>query len=179
MRRIALHIGIALLTFVCGVVANSLVIKFFGVPVSPTVLQAGKMPRFVATGPLLEPDYHIYRYRRSTSNDDEEINFYADFRSAQVSQETFESNATSSASMLIEYGIKFDKNGHQIGKRGVSVSKYSRDVRIFWTDGDTFWTVQTSSLKIAREFEESDVVHSITMSHKGLHTHQPDSCASR
>jgi hypothetical protein len=115
---------------------------------------------------LLEPDYHIYWYRTPGSSDPEEIGFYGDFRSAQVSQEHFQSNATSNASILIERGYKFDEKGRRIGERGVWVSKKAHAVRVFWTEGDIFWSVQAPSLELAREFEESEIVHSITMSNK-------------
>jgi len=168
MRSI-LHISILFVSFFPGVVSCSL---FLGTSDQSTVTNPNSMsdasPRFIATGSLLEPDYHIYWYRTPSSSDPEEIGLYGDFRSAQVTQEHFESNATSNASDLIERGFKFDEKGHRIGERGIWVSKKVHAVRIFWTEGDIFWFVQAPSLELAREFEESEIVHSITMSNKGL-----------
>lgn len=171
MRRISLYIGIVFLTFVCGVVANTLVLKCFRsniVTVDSIDLWPDTSPRFVAVSSLLEPDYHIYWYKTPTSDDPEEITLYADFRSPQVTLEHFESNSTSHSAKLIEIGPRLDENGHKIGKRGVSIFKDVQAVRIFWTDGDTFWFVQAPSLELAREFEQSVVVHSITMSNKRI-----------
>jgi hypothetical protein len=36
------------------------------------------------------------------------------------------------------------------------------------TEGDNSWSVQAPSLELAREFEESEIVRSITMSNKRL-----------
>lgn len=98
-----------------------------------------------------------------------EINFYGDFRSAQVTREHFESNATTDAATLIERGNKLDEQGRRIGERVVTVFKGSEAIRISWTEGDIFWSVQAPSLQLARKFEESEIVHSITMSNKRLH----------
>ena len=167
MRSI-LHVGI-LCTLLMGVAACS---HFRGPSGQSTVSYpsptSSPSPRFIATGSLLEPDYHNYWYRTPGSSDPEEIGLYGDFRSAQVTREHFESNANSSASKLIERGFKFDDQGRKIGKRGIWVSKHYRAVRIFWTEGDIFWFVQAPSLELAREFESSEIVHSITMSNRGL-----------
>ena len=167
MRRIILYTGTAFLAFVCGVLANSLVHKYFRsqiLIVDSNARHSGldMMPRFISEGSLLEPDYHIYWYRTPTSEDPQEITLYADFRSTQVTNEHFESNATSDASAkLVEIGSKLDGSGHKIGRRGVIIFKDVQAVRIFWTDRDTFWAVQAPSLELAREFEESALVHSI------------------
>jgi hypothetical protein len=124
--------------------------------------------RFIATGSSLESDYHIYRYRTPGSSDPEEITLYGDFRSAEVTRETFESNATTDAATLIERGYKFDEKGRRIGERVITVFKGVNAVRISWTEGDIFWSVQAPSLELAREFEASEIVHSITMSNKRL-----------
>jgi len=171
MRRISFYTGTAFLAFVCGVFANSLVHKYFRSPiliVDSDAMHSGleMMPRFVLVSSLLEPDYHIYWYKTPASDDPQEITLYADFRSAQVTHETFNSNATSDASKLVEIGSKLEENGHKIGRRGVVIYKDVQAVRIFWTDGDTFWSVQAPSLEMAREFEESALVHSITTSNR-------------
>ena len=174
MRRIILYTGTAFLAFVCGVLANSVVHKYFRSQILIVYSNARHsglemMPRFISEGSLLESDYHIYWYRTPSSDDPQEIILYADFRSAQVTHETFESNATSAAGAeLIEMGSKLDGNGRKIGRRGVIMFKYVQAVRIFWTDRDTFWSVQAPSLELAREFEESALVHSITISNRRL-----------
>ena len=167
--RSTLHVSVLFVALLPGLAGCNL---FRGAPPQSTVTnpksESHTPPRFIATGSLLEPDYHIYWYRTPGSSDPEEIGLYADFRSAQVTREHFESNATSNASKLIERGFRFDEKGHRIGERGVWVSKKMNAVRIFWTEGDTFWSVQAPSLELAREFEESEIVHSITLSNKGM-----------
>lgn len=168
MQRCGLGIGILLLTFVCGVAASGR-LSYFRDLYGPQVqcrLQVGPMP-FVSEGSLLETDYHIYRYRLPDSENPEQITLYGGFRSAQVTRELFESNATSSASTLIESNIKY-VNRHAIGPRGVTVSKYGESVRIFWIDGDVFWCIQAPSFEIAHGFESSEIVKSITTSNKRL-----------
>ena len=153
MRRAILYIGISFLTFVFGVQVNSLALKYVRV-------------NFVAVSSLHDPDYHIYWYRTPNSHDLQEITLYADFRSREVTREHFESNATPDGATVIEIGSKFDENGHVIGRRGVTMFKGLKAVRIFWTDGDSFWFVQAPSLKLAHQFEESAQVQSVRLSHK-------------
>ena len=169
MRHIALPVAILLLTFIAGVGSSRLFQNALHLGPEKRALtnrrsQSSSSPRFIPTGSLLEPDYHIYWYQTPESSDDEEINFYGDFRSAQVTREHLESNATTDAATLIERGYKFDEQERRIGERVVTVFKGSESVRISWTDGDTFWSVQAPSLQLAREFEESEIVRSITMS---------------
>lgn len=145
MRRITLYAGTAFLAFVCGVLANSLVQKYFRSQSLIVYSNAGHsglemIPRFISEGSLLEPDYHIYWYRTPSSDDPQEITLFADFRSAQVTHGLFESNATSDASKLVEIGSKLDGNGGKIGRRGIIKFKDVQAVRIFWTDRDNFWT---------------------------------------
>lgn len=172
MRRLSLHIGIGFLTFVCGVIASSLIHRYFlrdhRTTVVTEVLVSDTGRRFIATGSSLESWYHIYRYRTPGSSDSEEITLYGDFRSAQVTREHLESNASPDGATLIERGYKFDEKGRRIGERVVAVFKDFEAVRISWTEGDIFWSVQAPSLELAREFEESEVVRSITMSNKRL-----------
>lgn len=162
MRRLGLHLGIVLLTFLCGVAADGLLKRSFRKD-RVLICSLTTAPRFVAVSSLIESDYHIYWYRTSTSHDPE-ITLLRDFRSAEETYEQFRSNFTTSETNRIESGPKFDLNGHQIGKRGVTVFKDGAGARIFWTNGDTFWLVQAPSLELAREFEESDIVQSITKS---------------
>jgi len=173
MRRLALKIGVLVLTFFCGVAASGLLkLVFRQERVVVCRLGPGNVPRFVAEGSLIERDYHIYWYRQSTTAEDvEEITLFSDFRSAQVTRDLFESNMAGSSSELIESGLKLDGNGRQIGRRGVISFKHTNAVRIFWTDGDTFWAVQAPSLELAREFERSDVARSITRSKSNTADH--------
>lgn len=173
MRRIALPVAILLLTFIAGVGSSRLLQNALHLGHEKGVLAyrrspSSSSPQFIRTGSLLEPDYHIYWYQTPGSSDAEEINFYGDFRSAQVTREHFESNATTDAATLIERGYKFDEQGRRIGERVITVFKGSEAVRISWTEGDIFWSVQAPSLQLAREFEESEIVRSITMSNEAL-----------
>ncbi|HTY23031.1 MAG TPA: hypothetical protein VMC85_07865 [Desulfomonilaceae bacterium] len=136
-------------------------------PLKKKVLSSESNKRFIAVSSELQADYCIYRYRTPGSNDLEEITLLGDFRSAKVTSDTFDSNATPNAeAKLIEIGLKFEKDGKKIGRRGVLAFTTYQSVRIFWTDGDVFWDVQAPSLELAREFEQSEIVRSITASQK-------------
>ena len=161
MQRFGLRIGVLLLTFVCGIAVNSFVGRFFQPHRERSCfLQVRNMPRFVSVGSLLDSDYHIYRYRTPTSTDPEQIVLYGDFRSAEVTEYHFEANATPSDG-LIELSSKLNVTG-QRERRGVRVFEGGSPVRIFWTEGDVFWSVQAPTLELAREFEQSEIVRSIT-----------------
>ena len=176
MRRILLHIAIAFLTFLCGVGASRLLNATLrastctGMRSSELLVLTlpSNRSRFVSEGSLLEPDYHIYRYRTPDSNDPQQIVLFGDFRSAKVTRWLFESNATPDNDTLIELGPKLDVFGREVGKRGVIVFNGGSPIRIFWTDGDVFWSVQAPTLQLAREFEQSDIARSITTWNKGL-----------
>lgn len=169
MKHITLPVAILLLTFIAGVGSSRLLQNALHIGPEKGVLTGRRSSSsFIQTGSLLEPDYHIYWYQTPESSDAEEINLYGDFRSAQVSREHLESNATTDAATLIERGYKFDDQERRIGERVVTIFKGSESVRISWTDGDTFWSVQAPSLQLAREFEESEIVRSITMSNPRL-----------
>lgn len=173
MRRIGLYIGIGFLTFVFGILVNSLALKFFRENFATVLLESDATPQFVAVSSLLDHDYHIYWYKTPDSDDDQEITLYADFRSREVTLEHFESNADPDGATIIEIGSKFDENGHTIGRRGIAIFNDVKAARIFWTDGDNFWSVQAPSLELARQFEESAIVHAITRSTKLLERNSP------
>lgn len=173
MRRILLNIAILLLTFLFGVGIS----RFLNGTGEGTcfrsdsrllVFTPSNNSQFVSEGSLLEPDYHIYRYRTPHSNDPEQIVLFGDFRSAEVTRWLFESNATPENATRIELGPKLDLVGREIGKRGVVIFNGGSPVRIFWTDGDVFWSVQAPTLKLAREFEQSDIAQFTTTSKKGF-----------
>jgi hypothetical protein len=172
MKRITIHMAITLLAFIIGIAASRV---FNRLPLQQNITielsdptQPQALPRFIPVGSLIESDYHIYWYRTPESSDPEEINFYGDFRSAEVTRKTFESNCDPDGATVTELGYKFDVNGRKVGRRGISDSHYFRAVRIFWTDGDIFWSVQAPSLGLALEFEQSEIVRAITMSNRSL-----------
>jgi len=169
MRRIGVYVGVGVLTFICGVVVDGVARRLLRsdlAKVRSVSCRFEKVPRFVAVSSLIESDYHIYWYRPPKSDDLQQITLFADFRSREVTTGLFESNASTDAANVIEIGTKFDDNGHKIGKRGVTRFKGAGGVRIFWTDGDAFWSVQAPSLELAREFEQSAIVRSITTLNK-------------
>ena len=173
MRHIALRVVILLLTFIAGVGSSRLLQNPLHLGSEKAALanrrsSSTSSPQFILTGSLLERDYHIYWYQTPESSGAEEISFYGDFRSAQVTREHLESNATTEAATLIERGYKLDEQGRRIGERVVTAFKGSEAVRISWTEDDIFWCVQAPSLQLAREFEESEIVRSITMSNQRL-----------
>lgn len=134
-------------------------------PLKMKVLSSESKERFIAGSSEINADYHLYRFWTPGSNNPEEIILYGDLRSAKVTSNAFDSNATTSAdSKVIEIGSKLDVNGKKIGKRGVLAFTTYQAVRIFWTDGDTFWFVQAPTLELAREFERSEIVNSLAAS---------------
>ena len=143
MRHIALPVAILLFTFIAGVGSDRLIQNALHLDGDKGVLAnrwspSSSSPQFIRTGSLLEPEYHIYWYQSPGSFDAQEINFYGDFRSAQVTRELLESNATTDAATLIERGYKLDETGRRIGERVVTVFKGSNVVRISWTESDIF-----------------------------------------
>ena len=168
--RFTIYVSVALLTFSFGLMASGVVHRNRVLCRLPAANQ-NHPQSFIKVGSLLEPEYHIYWFRTQTSSDPEQLTLYGDFRSAQVTNEHFESNASSKAAQLIDRGPKFDEAGHKVGERGVTFFGTKGNVgpvRIFWTEGDTFWSVQAPTIALAREFEDSEIVHSITMSNKRL-----------
>jgi hypothetical protein len=161
MRRLGLNVGIILLTFLCGVAADGLLKRSFQ---KDRVLRCRHptQPGFVAVSSAFGSDYQTHRYQAFTKGDPQEVTLYGNFTSAQATYERFEWNAPAAVNR-IESGPKFDVHGNQIGKRGVTVFK-NGDARIFWTTGDVFWSVQAPSFELARAFEASDIVQSITKS---------------
>jgi hypothetical protein len=170
MKRTTIYIAVTLFTFIIGIAAsrvfNRLVLKQnIAIEVSnPTSPQS--LPRFIPVSSLDDSDYHIYWYRTPESSDSQEITFYGDFRSAEVTRKTFESNCDPDGAIVTELGYKFDVNGRKVGRRGIS--EFHQAVRIFWTEGDIFWSVQAPSLELALEFEQSEIVREITASNRSL-----------
>ena len=169
MRRIGVYVGVGVLTFICGVVVDGVGRRYFRSDVAKVrsvSCRFERVPRFVAVGSLIESDYQIYWFRTPNSADPEQITLFADFRSPEITTELFESNATTDAATRLEIETKFETNGPKIGRRGVTKFKGAGGVRIFWTDGDTFWAVQAPSLELSREFEQSAIALSIITSNK-------------
>lgn len=163
MRRFGLHLGIVLLTFLCGVAADGLLKRSFQ---KDRVLLCSRTtaPRFVALSSEGGSDYQLHRYQVFTEGEPQEVTLYGSFTSAQAIYEHFETNGVPADISRIESGPKFDVHGNQIGKRGVTVFRERSVARIFWTNGSAFWSVQAPSFELARAFEASDIVQSITKS---------------
>src|SRR5688572_5455449 len=105
MKRISIHIAITLFTFILGIAASRV---FNRLPLTQNITielsdstQPQALPRFIPVNSLIESDYHIYWYRTPESSDPEEINFYGDFRSAEVTRKTFDSNCNPDGATLI------------------------------------------------------------------------------
>ena len=80
----------------------------------------------------------------------EEVGFYHEFTSPEITRYLFQSN--SEAEKLVERDSKLNTKGQKIGERGIRVSPNGH-TRIFWTEGDEFWFVDAESLKLARKVE--------------------------
>lgn len=170
MKRISIYIAITLLTFIIGIAAsrefNRLVLKQnIAIKVSDRTAPQS-LPRFIPVASTIDSDYHLYWYRTPESSNPEEIVFYGQFRSAEHTRKTFESNCDPDGATVTELGDKFDVSGRKVGRRGIS--EFHQAVRIFWTEGDIFWSVQAPSLELAVEFEKSEIVRVITVSNRSL-----------
>jgi hypothetical protein len=61
-------------------------------------------------------------------------------------------------SEFVERGNKFDENGVKIGERGVTVFRSDGEIKsakIFWTEGDVFWSINAPTVELAEAFENS------------------------
>lgn len=56
---------------------------------------------------------------------------------------------------LVERGLKFNEQGQKIGERCLTIYPKA-GAHIFWTEGDDYWFITTTSLEIAKEFESSE-----------------------
>lgn len=165
MRKWAVRICVLLLTFVTGLFV-SLVWKTDSYrcrrpSVNEQFVSHRAQPRFIETSSLLVSDHQIHWYRLPSSNDTQQITLSADFRSAHLSNEFFNSNLNGDFSTLIESGYRTTSTGRTPEPRGVIRFNDSGTVRIFWIDRGTFWFIQAPSLALARDFEQSEIVRSI------------------
>ncbi len=58
----------------------------------------------------------------------------------------------------LELGVKLNKEGQKVGARGIKVSPNGWS-RIFWTDGDEFWLIDSTSLELSQEIENQCFDH--------------------
>ena len=56
---------------------------------------------------------------------------------------------------LVERGLKLNEQGHKIGERCLTIYPKA-GAHIFWTEGNDYWFITTTSLEIAKEFESSE-----------------------
>ncbi len=94
-----------------------------------------------------KPNYDILNTKSRLGDD---VDFWHDFRTAEITSDSYQSNLESEG--LVEKGSKVDSNGNEIGRRGVTVFP-NGVARIFWTEGDEFWSVQADSLRLAKAVE--------------------------
>jgi hypothetical protein len=138
MKRL-IYIAIAFLTFSCGVV---LAVYF--------QFQSKPMSSFDCSWSNQVSRKSGYDIHNTKSRLGEDVDFYHEFTSPETTRYLFQSN--SEGDELVEKGFKLNANGEKIGERGVYVFP-NRIARIYWTEGDEFWFVQASSLKLARKVE--------------------------
>jgi hypothetical protein len=149
MKRSIIYITIAILALSVGVVS--------------TWVYQINYPRFQSkwvSGNPMASDHNF------ESSDGEEIILYRDITSSAHTHYLFQSNLTAH-SKVVGQNSKLNEKGQKIGERAVSVSP-SGSARIFWTEGDEFWSIQAPSLELAEEFEESEMFRSARSNH-GLH----------
>ena len=134
-----IYIGIAILTFSCGVVFS----VYYQVQSEP-------MSQFDCSWSNQVSGKSGYDIHNTKSRLGEEVDFYHEFTSPEVTRHLFQSN--SEGDELVEKGFKLNAKGQEIGERGIDVFP-NGIARIYWTERDEFWFVQASSLKLAREVE--------------------------
>jgi hypothetical protein len=84
-----------------------------------------------------------------------DISVYVDFTSPEHASQLFQSE---SKREIIENGDQTDERGKKIGERAISVAKQKGrivGVRIFWTEGNEFWSIDARTLDLATDFEQS------------------------
>ena len=148
MKRFTIYITIGILALSIGVIAT----WFYQI----------NYPRFQSTGVWGGTGYVVHNF---ISSDGEEIILYHEFTSPEQTHYLFQSNLT--AAKLIEQGSKMNENGEKIGERAIIIFP-PETARIFWTEGEEFWDIQAPSLKLAKEFESSDMYRS-ARSNNGMH----------
>jgi hypothetical protein len=144
MRRLTIYITISILALSIGIVS--------------TWIYQINYPRFQSKSVWGGTGYVVHDF---ISSDGEDITLYHEFTSPEQTRYLFQSNLT--AAKLIEQGSKPNGNGQKVGERAVIVfpsDEKNEAARIFWTEGEEFWFIQASSLKLAEEFESSDMYRS-------------------
>jgi hypothetical protein len=138
MKRL-IYIAIAILTFSFGVIF-SVYFQF----------QSEPMSQFDCSWSNQVSGKSGYDIHNTKSRLGEEVDFYHEFTSPETTRHLFQSNLEDD--QLVEQGFKLNTNGEKVGERGVDV--YPNGIaRIYWTEGDEFWFVQASSLKLTRKVE--------------------------
>ncbi len=91
-----------------------------------------------------------------------DITIHHDFTSREQTQYLFQSNLEGEE--LVEQSSKLNEKGQKVGERAIDVFRHKGEiiaVRIFWTEGQEFWFIQAPSLKLAQEFESSEIFRSV------------------
>jgi hypothetical protein len=86
------------------------------------------------------------------------ITVYHEYTSPQHTRYLFQSNLEGEE--LVEQGFKLNEKGQKIGERAVDIFRRNGEtgaVRIYWTEGEEFWFIQAPTLKLAQEFESSEI----------------------
>lgn len=139
MKRIIIHISIAVLAFLIG----SLSTAYYHFQSEPMSQVDCSWPKRVAG----KSGYEILNTKSTLGED---VDFYYEFTSPEVTSHLFQSN--SEGLELIEKGPKLNEKGRKIGERGINVFP-TGTTRIFWTEGEHFWFIQAPSLRLARKIE--------------------------
>ena len=140
MKRFTIYISIAILAFLFSVIYTA----YYQAKTHPVSSFNCSWSERVSG----ESGYHIYNIKSSFGED---VDFYHEFTSPETTRYLYQSNSEGEG--LIEQGSKQNKTGQKTGERAVKVSPNGW-TRIFWTDGDEFWFIQTTSLKLAQEIEK-------------------------
>jgi len=114
----------------------------------------------------LQPYSNAWTFEfRSPPSQTANVDFFVDYTSAEQTHRLVDSHWESE---FVERGNKFDENGVKIGERGVTVFRSDGEIKsakIFWTEGDVFWSINAPTVELAEAFENS---YAFGMARSGL-----------
>jgi hypothetical protein len=141
MKRPTIYFTIAILALFIGVVS--------------TWIYQINYPRFQSKSVWGGEGYIVHNFE---SSDVEEVIVYHSFTSPEHTHYLFQSNLTAPSTKVIERNSKLNEEGQKVGERAVGVSPSG--ARIFWTEGEKYWSIDAPCLELAKEFEGSEMFRS-------------------
>ncbi len=168
MKRF-IYITIFVFTLLVGIVSTQIVeiVDMWTGQVNNSQIQSNNVPEIVYPKivyprfRLLEKGFNDYQFQSSNRErrfaNGANISILHDFVSPEGMHEILEANCTKYRRDSIKRSFKLDENGQRIGERCVIVNRSSGETRIIWTESKTeYWTIDATSLSLAKEFESSE-----------------------